>query len=66
MANVNSYTAHVTAATLLNADQLIASVVAAITGNEASTEVNGSTVNDPAAYENAALKLQANLAHIVD
>ncbi len=66
MANVNSYTAHVTCATLQNANQLIANVVASITGNEVSTEINGSTVTDPAAYENAALKLQANLAHIVD
>lgn len=66
MANVNTYTAHVTCATLLNADQLIASVVASITGNEVSSEIGKGTVNDPAAYENAALKLQANLSHIVD
>lgn len=66
MANINTYTAHVTCATLMNADQLVASVVAAITGNEASTEINEGTVNDPAAFENAALKIQANLSHIVD
>ena len=66
MANLNNYTAHLTAATLLNANQLIATVVTKIVGNEASTEINGATVVDREAYENVAMKLQANLAHIVD
>lgn len=66
MANVNSYTAHVTAATLLNANALTALVIKKIAGNEVSTEINGATVEDCEAYENVALKIQANLAHIVD
>lgn len=66
MANVNTYTAHMTAATLLNANQLTALVITKIAGNEVSTEVNGATVHDREAYENVALKIQANLAHIVD
>lgn len=68
MSQQSTYENHITAATLMNAADLIANVVAKVAGSDVSTvnAEDGHSVTSPEAVDNAVLKIQANLAHIVN
>lgn len=68
MSNSSTYEKHVTAATIMNAAELIANVVAKVAGSDVSTinPETGSHVSDPDAVQNAVLKIQAHLSHVIN
>lgn len=68
MQNQSTFQKHVTAATVLNAAELITATIAKLAGNDISTKdaEAGCEVTDPRIVENALLKIKANLAHCVN